>query len=1094
VGAIPQEDYVPGETKYGLLGPLTVRRDGAEIPIPPGQQRVLLAALLLRAGQPARMDELGALLWADAQPASVRLSLQHCVMRLRRSLGADGAQVIVTEPGGYRIRLVPGELDITRFEAALATGREAARAGAWAEAAAALAAGLALWRGEPLSGVGSEDLADRELPRLGELRLQALEARIDADLHLGRHSDVIVELRQLTAAQPLRERLHALLMLALYRDGQQAGALAAYQAAREVLTAELGTEPGPDLRRLHQQVLAGDPGLAAAPTPPARPPEPEPPPAAVRFSLPPRPAAFTGRADEVERITGDGAAVRAISGMPGVGKTALAVHAAHRLRDRFPDRQLFIDLRGHTPGQEPVSAERALAGLLTATGADPRSLPADLAGRAGLWRDRMAGERALLVLDNAASSAQVAPLLPGGDGSLVLVTSRRQLADLPGPVVSVQVDTLPPEQAGEMFVGLAPRAAGDPGGAVAELAELAGFLPLAVSLLARVYNRHPAWALADLAAETRARLLSLTAERDSVEAALEVSWQQLDPGQQDFFRCLSLHPGTVTDPYAAAALGGVPLEAAVAHLDALHGEGLLTETGYRRYGMHDLVRRYAADRAAEGPPARRAAAAGRVLDYYQHTAGRAEALLARHERIGPAPVLAAPPAAAPDLPDGAAALAWARAERAGLAACLDYAARAGDGARVVALTAAMAALLQHDGPWPGAIARHEAAAAAAADLGDPLGRASALSQVGLLRRLTGEYPAAELVLGQALGSFRELGERRGEAAALAQLGAVRLSAGEYPAAAEALAQAVGIFRALGDRRGEAAALHDLGVARLIGDYASGTATLEAALAISREVGDRAGQASALYYLGDVRRATGDYPGAAVLLEEALAAYRSLDIRRGQANALDNLGAVRRFTGDFAGAAAVLGEALGMFRDLGSRAGQASALFHLGAVRRLTGDYTGATWVLREALSIARGIGNRTCQGNALFELGAVRRLTGDFPGAAQVLGEAVAVLREIGDRGAEAEALNETGALHLARGAPGPARDCHEQALELARAVGSPWDEAGALAGLARCDRADGRLAAAAAGLRAAELIFERIGAADAAGLAAELEALTRAG
>jgi DNA-binding SARP family transcriptional activator len=1086
---------VTGETEYGLLGPLAVRRGGAQIPVPPGQQRVLLAALLLQAGRPARVDELGALLWAEAQPASVRLSLQHCVMRLRRSLGADGAQIIVTEPGGYRIRVGPGELDISRFEAALAAGREAARAGSWPEAAAELAAGLALWRGEPLSGVESDDLTARELPRLAELRLQALEARIDADLHLGRHSDVIVELRQLTAAQPLRERLHGLLMLALYRDGQQAGALAAYQAARGALMEELGTEPGRDLQRLHQQVLAGDPGLAAAPARPAEPdPEPGPPPAEVRFSLPPGPAAFTGREAEVERITGVGAAVRAISGMPGVGKTALAVHAAHRLRDRFPDRQLFIDLRGHTPGQQPVPAEAALAALLTAMGADPRSLPEDLAGRAGLWRDRMAGQRALLVLDNAASSAQVEPLLPGGDGSLVLVTSRRQLADLPGPVVGVQVETLPPDRAGEMFVGLAPRAAADPAGAVAELAALAGFLPLAVSLLARVYNRHPSWALADLAAETRARLLSLTAERDSVAAALEVSWQQLGPSQQDFFRCLSLHPGTVTDAYAAAALGGVPLARAFAYLDALHGEGLLTETGYRRYGMHDLVRRYAADRAADGPAASREAAVGRVLDYYQHTAERAEALLARHDRIGPAPVLAAPPGAAPDLPDGAAALAWARAERPGLAACLDYAARGGDRGRVVAVTAAMAAVLQHDGPWPQAIARHEAAAAAAADLGDRLGQASALNQVGLLRRLTGEYPAAELVLDQALSLFRGLGERRGEAAALAQLGAVRLSAGEYPAAAAVLAEAVGIFRALGDRRGEASTLHDLGVARLIGDYGAGAATLESALAISREVGDRAGQASALYYLGDVRRATGDYPGAAVLLAEALGAYRSLDIRRGQANALDNLGAVRRFTGDYDGAAAVLDEALGMFRDLGSRAGQASALFHLGAVRRLTGDYAGAAWVLREALSIARGIGNRTCQGNALFELGAVRRLTGDFAGAAQVLGEAVAVLREIGDRGAEAEALNETGALHLARGEPGPARDCHQQALELARAVGSPWDEACARAGLARCDRADGRLAAAAAGLRQAERIFERIGAADAAGLAAELEALTRAG
>jgi DNA-binding SARP family transcriptional activator/tetratricopeptide (TPR) repeat protein len=1091
---------VTGEMRYGLLGPLEVRRDGTELAIPAGQQRVLLAALLLRSGRPAEVDELGEMLWGDEPPASVRMSLQNCVMRLRRSLGSDGAQIIVTEPGGYLIHADPAGLDVTRFEAALVAGRAAARAGSWPEAAATLAAGLALWRGEPLSGVESEALTGREVPRLAELRLQATEARIDADLHLGRHSDVIVELRQLTAAEPLRERLHALLMTALYRDGQQASALAAYQAARGVLVDELGTEPGLELQRLHQQLLAGDPALApppAGPQPPGaepgRGPEAGHAPVPVRFSLPPGPAAFTGREAEVELIIGAGAAVRAISGMPGVGKTALAVHAAHRLRDRFPDRQLFIDLRGHTPGQQPVSAEVALAGLLAATGIDPRSLPPDVDGRAALWRDTMAGLRAVLVLDNAASSAQVAPLLPGGDTCLVLVTSRRHLADLPGVVVPVLVQTLPPEEAGEMFGRLAPRAAAAPGGAVAELTELAGFLPLAVSLLARVYNRHAAWSLADLAAETRASLLSLTAERDSIAAALEVSWQHLEPGQQDFLRCLSLHPGTVTDGYAAAALGGVPLGRAAEYLDALHGEGLLTETGYKRYGMHDLIRRYAAERAQTLRAEVRDLAVSRVLDYYTGTADRAQARLARHGRIGAAPVRAAPPAQAPELPDAAAALAWVRAERAALGACLEYAGRAGDRARVVALTAALGALLQHDGPWPQAIDAHQAAAAAAAGLGDRLGQASALTEAGLLRRLTGEYPAAEQVLGQALGIFGELGDRHGRAAVLAALGALRLSVGDVPAAAAALEEAVGIFRELGDRRGEATALHDLGFARLLGDYASGTATLEAALAISREVGDRAGEASALYFLGDVRRASGDYPGAAVLLGESLAAYRSLGSRRGEANALDNLGAVRRFTGDYAGATAVLAEALNIFRDLGSRAGQASALFHQGAVRRLTGDYPAATWVLRESLSIARSIGNRTCQGNALFELGAVRRLTGDFAGAAQVLGEAVTVLREIGDRGAESEALTETGALHLARGEPGPARDCYRQALDLARAVGSPWDEARALAGLAYCDRADGQLGPAAAGLRQARQIFERIGAADAAGLAAELAALTRA-
>ena len=237
-------------------------------------------------------------------------------------------------------------------------------------------------------------------------------------------------------------------------------------------------------------------------------------------------------------------AIHAIDGMPGVGKTTLAVHVAHLLRPRFPDRQLFIDLHGHTPGQDPLTPEAALAGLLTAIGVDARNLPGDLQGRTSLWRDRMAGQRAVLVLDNAAGSDQVAPLLPGDEDCLVLVTSRRYLGDLPGTAVPVLLQVLSSEEAREMFVRLVPRAIGqDP--AVAELVRLAGFLPLAISLLARVYARHPSWTLTDLAAETRASMLTLAAEKDSVAAAFEVSYRHLDPDHRKFFQRLGLHPGTV---------------------------------------------------------------------------------------------------------------------------------------------------------------------------------------------------------------------------------------------------------------------------------------------------------------------------------------------------------------------------------------------------------------------------------------------------------------------------------------------------------------------------------------------------------------------
>ena len=313
-----------------------------------------------------------------------------------------------------------------------------------------------------------------------------------------------------------------------------------------------------------------------------------------------------------------------------------------------------------------------------------------------MWRDRMAAQRAIIVLDNAASSAQVTPLLPGSESCLVLVTSRRHLGDLPGAVAPVMLEVLPPDKAREMFLRLAPRAAPPPA-AVAELVRLAGFLPLAISLLARVYARHPSWTLADLADETRASMLTIAAEKDTIAAAFELSYRYLPPGLQDLFRRLGLHLGTTIDPYAAAALAGTGLQEATGQLDALHHEGLVIETGHRRYGMHDLIRRYARDHAAADPAPERQQAVERLLDYYLYTADLAETSLARQTRISPAS-LVTPPVAAPALPDRAHALAWARTERPNLLACLDYAVRAGQHARVVALTAALAALLMQDGP------------------------------------------------------------------------------------------------------------------------------------------------------------------------------------------------------------------------------------------------------------------------------------------------------------------------------------------------------------------------------------------------------------
>jgi DNA-binding XRE family transcriptional regulator len=342
-----------------------------------------------------------------------------------------------------------------------------------------------------------------------------------------------------------RKQTAHLLARALKLTGPDCSSFVAVARGRAPVAAALAATPSPAA----SQPADGGPAVLTAPQ--------------VRYSLLPDATAFTGRDEELGTITaavtraaGNGGvvAIHAIDGMPGVGKTALAVHVAHRLRDQFPDRQLFINLHAHTPGQEPVPVTAALAGLLAATGVDPRYLPEGVEARAGLWRDRMAGQRALLVLDNAGSSSQVAPLLPGGKDCLVLVTSRRHLGDLPGPVIPVPVEVLPPRAAQEMFLRLAPRASTGP--EVAALVQMAGYLPLAISLLARVYARHPSWTLADLAAETRAGLLTLAAENNSVAAAFGLSYRHLTPRQQEVLRWLGLHVGTTIEAYAAAALAG----------------------------------------------------------------------------------------------------------------------------------------------------------------------------------------------------------------------------------------------------------------------------------------------------------------------------------------------------------------------------------------------------------------------------------------------------------------------------------------------------------------------------------------------------------
>ena len=773
--------------------------------------------------------------------------------------------------------------------------------------------------------------------------------------------------------------------------------------------------------------------------------------AAATRTLPRDIASFTGRAAELAQLAGAvaGAAaagggvvgIHAIGGMAGVGKTTFAVHAAHALAGHFPDGQFFLPLHAHTPGQRPVDPADALASLLLTAGVGAQQIPPGLQARAARWRDYLAGKKVLLLLDDAASHEQVTPLLPGTAGSVVLVTSRRHLTAL-ADAAAISLDTLAPGEAAALLARLAGRpglGAGD--GAAAELTRLCGYLPLAIGMLARQLAHHPAWDAAGLAAELAAaagRLELMRAENLSVAAAFDLSYQDLTPGQQRLFRRLGVHPGTDIDAYAAAALDGTDLAAARRHLDGLYDQYLLTEPAHGRYRLHDLLGEHARALAFAGDPADADAAAGRLLDYYLHTAAAAGQHIATRNTVAGRPPPGDRPAVAPPLSTAGPAAAWLEAERANLHAAAGYAAASGRPGHAIAIPAAISGFLFARGHWDQGAALHRAALAAAREVGDRAGQAGALNELGLLHRVTGDCPAAAASCRQALELYRGLGDRLGQAGALDNLGRVQIETGDYPAAAASHQQALALYRDLGHRAGQALALTNLGLVQaLTADYPAAAVSLTQALGIFGDLGHRMGQAMATGNLGIVQARTGDHPAAIASYQQVLGIFRDLSDRQGQANALLNLGEVQRLSGDYPAAAASQQQALGMFRDLGDRRGQAGAMTNLGALQMRAGDYPAAATSLTEALGIFCDIGNREGQTEVLNYLGDLLSRSGDSRQARDNYARALAIAREISAPPEEARALEGLGHCLLQDGDPGAAA-YWQQALTIYQRIGAP--------------------------------------------------------
>jgi class 3 adenylate cyclase/tetratricopeptide (TPR) repeat protein len=729
--------------------------------------------------------------------------------------------------------------------------------------------------------------------------------------------------------------------------------------------------------------------------------------AAATRTLPRDVGSFTGREPELARLLAGAAEgrpqlrIHAIDGMAGIGKTSLAVHAAHQLARGFPDGQLFVPLQAHAPGQRPVDPADALASLLMTAGVAAQQIPPGLEARAGRWRDYTAGKKILLVLDDAVGHEQVRPLLPSTPDSLVLITSRRRLAALEDATV-VSMDVMPPEEAAALLARLAGRRDLDSeAGPAGEITRLCGFLPLAIGMLASQLRHHPARTAAELAADLAAasdRLAVMRAENLSVAAAFDLSYADLNPAQQRLFRRLGLAPGHDIDGYAAAALDDTALGSARRLLDELYDHHLITEPAPGRYLLHDLLREHARSLAAADEEDA-SATAGRLVSYYAHTAATAGRHIATWTTAGGRPPPGLPPEHAPAVATSRQAAAWLEAERPNLHAAIDYAADAMP-VHAITIATAIGGFLRARGHWDQAAAQYRTALSAAREAGDRPGQAGVLDELGLLQQLTGDYPGATASLAEAIELFVNLGDRPGEAYARNHLGLVQQDRGDYPVAMASHQQALALARDVGDPLAEAVSLTDLGlVQQATGDYRSAIASYERALSLFRDVGSRYDEADALCELGAARRLTGDYAAAAADERQALDLFRRLGDRLGGAWALDELGMVQQLTGDYPAAAASLAEAIDVFRDLGSQQCLAVALNDLGELSLRTSAIRQAREHHHEALAIARGFGVPLQEARALEGIG--RTFLGqDGAEAAAHLRRAFAIYQQIGVPGA----------------------------------------------------------------------------------------------
>lgn len=1037
--------------EFRILGPIELEVNGTFRDLGSAKERCVLAILLWELGRPVANETLINRVWGSDRPDRALPSLYSYVSRLRANLKSavgDRTRVVRWQSGSYTLQTDPETVDLHRFRKMrdLARGLE----GNDDEGAASLLREAAnLWRGTPLAGLHGGWAAGARAT-LEEERFTAIIRRIQIELRLGLHTDLVPELSGLVAQHPLNQELAGHLMVTLYRCGRQAEALEAFRSLRHRLIEETGTEPASNLIELHQRMLKGNlPFTEERRTHHFRA-------IAAPNTLPRDNPDFTGRLPELDRLVAviNSAAGRstsgvvAISGMPGVGKTALAVHAAHMLCDRYPI-QMYLSLHAHDRIEEPVDPGSALGVLLRALGEPADNLPAGVEERAALWRTRLAGRRALIVLDDTDDPDQIRPLLPGAPGCLVLITSRRRVIELPG-VFWLPLGTMRPDEAAALFGRIAGENSADDASAVARVTRICGYLPLAIQMAASRFRNHPSWSVTDLAAHLSHGPSELADSRPlprEIASSLELSYRYLTSKQQRIFRQLALSPITEYSVEAAAALADG--EGVEAELETILDQHLLEERLPGRYSFHDVIREFAAHLSfIYDKPSDRHGALHRVLDHYLALADKADRIIhPYHHRIdievGVSPPL--PPEDARNVIE---------LERENLIRLLRYAGAADWPRHAALLSHVLARFLDTWGLWDEAARAHR----------------------------------------HAIRAWRQVGDRRGEAVALTELCFVLGRLGQHTEALECANQAFTLCRELQDLRGESDMLDCQGLILWQSSrYIEALSSHDKAYAICLATRDKHGEADALSHgampLWSMRR----YDEALSRWNRALVIYRQLGDRQGEGNALNNIAETQQELGLLDDALANYLQVLPIFREIGDRQGDAILQNNIGNLCQRTGDYDASIRHLREALGIYREIGDRRCEADALNNIGVAFRRAGHHDEALKCHQRALVIAHEIEEPYQEARSHCHTGDVHVALNHYDSALHDYRVALLISTRIGDAYQEGLARNGLGSVLLHTSGTSAAQGQWREALALFERIGVPEAETVRARLAAASAA-